>query len=528
MLKNKVANLSLTGGALIIAVFSVASRLLGVLRDRIIASHFGAGSVLDAYYAAFKIPDFIFNIFVLGALASAFIPVFINVRAKEGKASAQKLAQIIFNLLVVLLTACALLGIILAPWLMPVIAPGFDPERQALAISLTRIMLLSIIFFGASNVLGSVLQAEKRFLSYSIAPVLYNLGIIIGLYTFVQKLGPVGLAWGVVFGSVLHLLVQIPAARQAGFSWQPLFNWSERGVKQVLKLLGPRTIGLAASSLEQIITASFVSTLGVGSLAAFTLASNLHSFPINVFGVSLAVAAFPLFSEAFNNNKNDDFISHFKDSVRRILFFVIPMSVLFLVLRAQIVRVVLGSGAFDWSDTIRTAQVLGFLSLAMVADSLVPLVARAFYALSDTRTPALVAIGSVVLNLFLLIIFARYGLGGIGLAYVASRVLSLSALFGLLGKRMGNLGAEYIMQGAWRMLFASIFSGAAAYATLRFMAPQVDMHTFFGIFAQGVTAGGVGILSYLILALTWKLPEVNFVKRWLISAWRLSLYLIRG
>lgn len=528
MLKSKVANLSLTGGALIIAVFSVASRLLGVLRDRILASHFGAGSVLDAYYAAFKIPDFIFNIFVLGALASAFIPVFINLRAKEGEVRAQKLTQIIFNLLVVLLTACALFGIILAPWLMPVIAPGFDPERQVLAISLTRIMLLSIIFFGASNVLGSVLQAEKRFLSYSLAPVLYNLGIILGLYTFVPSFGPIGLAWGVVLGSVLHLLVQIPAVLKLGFSWRPLFNWSERGVKQVLKLLGPRTIGLAASSLEQIITASFVSTLGVGSLAAFTLASNLHSFPINVFGVSLAVAAFPLFSEACSNNKNNDFISHFKDSVRRILFFVIPMSVLFLVLRAQIVRVVLGSGAFDWSDTIRTAQVLGFLSLAMVADSLVPLVARAFYALSDTRTPALVAIGSVVLNLFLLIILARYGLGGIGLAYVASRVLSLSALVGLLGKRMGNLGAEYIMQGVWRMLFASILSGAAAYATLRFMAPQVDMHTFFGIFAQGVTAGGVGVLSYLILALTWKLPEVNFVKRWLISAWRISLRLARG
>jgi putative peptidoglycan lipid II flippase len=164
----------------------------------------------------------------------------------------------------------------------------------------------------------------------------------------------------------------------------------------------------------------------------------------------------------------------------------------------------------------------------MVADSLVPLVARAFYALSDTRTPALVAIGSVVLNLFLLIIFTRYGLAGIGLAYVVSRVLSLSALFGLLGKKMGNLGAAYIMQGAWRMLFASVLSGAAAYATLRFMAPQVDMHTFVGIFAQGITAGGVGVLSYLMLVLTWKLPEVNFVKRWLISAWRLSLHLVRG
>lgn len=508
-----------TSGALVIAFFSVLSRLAGVLRDRALAAHFGAGSVLDAYYAAFKIPDFIFTVFVLGALASAFIPVYIQVRARDGEAQSWRLAQTMFNLLVTALAICAFLGMVFAHQLMPVIAPGFDAARLTLAISLTRVMLLAIVFFGASNLIGSVLQAHQRFVAYSAAPVLYNFGIIGGLYLLVPWLGPGGLAWGVVAGSALHLLIQLPSAVRLGWHWRWSWSLAQKSVREVLKLLGPRTIGLAASSLEQLITAGFLSGLAVGSVAAFTLASNLQSFPINVFGVSLAVAAFPVFSQALSNNDHPYFIGHFKDSVRRILFFVLPLSILFLVLRAQIVRVVLGAGAFDWGDTIRTAQVLGFLSMAMIADSLVPLVARAFYALSDTRTPALVAVGTVLVNVILLISFYHYGLAGIGFAYVVSRAFSLAALVMLFGKRLGDVGAPYIVQGAWRMLVASVAAGAAAYGTLQVVAPLVDMHRFVGIFTQGVTAGAVGGLAYLALAMAWRLPEVEFIMRWLKAAW---------
>lgn len=515
-------NLKLTSGAVIIAVFSVLSRLLGVLRDRLLAGSFGAGAVLDAYYAAFKIPDFIFNIFVLGALASAFIPVFIRLREQQGEAAAQRLAQTVGNLLVAALAVCAVLGMVFAPQLMPAIAPGFDAQRLALATSLTRVMLLAIIFFGASNLVGSVLQAERRFVAYSVAPVLYNLGIIAGLYLLVPGLGPPGLAWGVVFGSLLHLVAQVPAAWRLGFRWRASFSLHVAGVREVLRLLGPRTLGLAASQLEQIITAAFVSSLSVGSLAAFALASNLQSFPINVFGVSLAVAAFPVFSQAFSTGNHDQFSNHFKESVRRIVFFVLPMSVLFLVLRAHIVRVVLGSGAFDWSDTIRTAQVLGFLALAMVADSLVPLVARAFYALGDTRTPALVAIGTVVTNVLLLLWLRVYGLPGIGLAYVVSRIFSLGTLTSLLGKRLGTLGADYIMRGTRRMLAAAVAAGAVAYAGLHLLAPYVNLHTFIGVAAQGAGAGTLGVLAYVALTLVWRLPEVAFVRRWCTAAWQVT------
>lgn len=514
--------LSLTGAAIVVAFFSVASRALGLVRDRLLAATFGAGGVLDAYYAAFKLPDFIFNTFVLGALAAAFIPVFVRYRSQQGSEAAWRLGAVVMNVLVVFLILCAVGAFALAPWFMPVLAPGFDAAGLALATQLTRYMLVAVVVFGASHVIGSILQAERRFVAFALAPVLYNLGIILGLFVFVPRHGAVGLAYGVVLGSCLHLLVQLPALLRTGFRWRPTWGFKHAGLKEVMKLLAPRTLGLVASQINQIVTVSFVSRLAVGSLAAFTLASNLQSFPINVFGVSLAVAAFPIFSQALSNNNAGAFIQHFNDSLRRILFYVIPLAVLFLVLRAQLVRVVLGSGAFDWSDTIQTAQVLGFLALAIVADSVIPLVARAFYALHDTRTPMLAGLASIALNLTLLMSLRSFGLAGVGLAYVSSSVLNLVILLSVLGGRLSQLQADDVLKGLRPMVVASLVAGAAAYGTLRLVAPLVDMDTFVGIFVQGASAGLLGVVSYFALALVMRLPEVEFLKRWLRAAWAIA------
>lgn len=511
--------LSLTSGAVTIAVFSVASRLMGVVRDRLLAHTFGAGTELDAYYAAFRIPDFIFNTIVLGAVASAFIPVFMNLK-RERVESALKLAHTLMTGVVAMLIFWAVIGFVLAPQIMSVVAPGFDADRLELAIRLTRIMLVATIFFGASNVVGSLLQAERKFTAFAVAPLAYNIGIILGIVLLVPRFGVMGLAWGVVAGSIFHFLIQLPAAKHSGFGLRLSFDFKNPALRRVASLLAPRTLGLAASQLNQIVTASFISHLSVGTLAAFALASNLQSFPISVFGVSLAVAAFPVFSQAFGNNENGSFSAHFHDSMRRILFFVLPLAVLFLVLRAQIVRVVLGSGSFDWSDTIRTAQALGFLALAMVSDSLVPLVARAFYALQDTRTPVIISLISILINVTMLITLSGFGLAGVGMAYVSSSVINLALLLAVLGKKMPSLGADGILQGARSMTAAAVLAGAGAYATLHLVAPLVDMRTFMGIAVQGFSAGTVGVVSYLTLTLLWRLPEVEFMRRWVRAAWR--------
>jgi len=502
----------ITQGALMIAVFSVLSRLLGLLRDRLLATHFGASATLDAYYAAFKMPNFIFNTFVLGALASAFIPIYIKLKNQPNKDESLQLSNRVLNILVIFLLAVALVGSVFATQIVPLIAPGFSPDTSVLAVKLTRLMMFAIVIFGASNLFGSVLQAEKRFTAYAIAPVLYNLGIIVGIIILVPWFGIIGLAWGVLLGSLAHLLIQWLAAQKNGWTYQPTFGWRSQSVKQVFKLLAPRTLGLAANSLNDIITAAFISRLSVGSLAAFSLAINLHSFPINVFGVSLATAVFPVFSQAFSLKQHDDFRHHFSRSLRRILFYVIPMAVLILVLRAQLVRVLLGSGSFDWNATIRTAQMLGFLSLAMISDSLIPLVARAFYAIPDTITPVLASGASMVINFVLLLVLQPWGLNGIGVAYVIASLTNVCLLFWLLGKRLGNLGTANVVAGVKFMVAAAGLSACLTYLTLQLVAPLVNMHTFWGIFLQGLAAGGVGLLTYVFLTSWWKLPEVAFIK----------------
>ncbi|MBI5733554.1 MAG: murein biosynthesis integral membrane protein MurJ [Candidatus Kerfeldbacteria bacterium] len=508
--------------ALLIASFSVLSRVLGVVRDRLLAGTFGAGSVLDAYYAAFKIPDFIFNTFVLGAIASAFIPVFIGLK-KKSQVDAWQLTSAIINILLAVLLVLAAGGIIFADRLLPLIAPGFDTVTQTLAVKLTRFMLLAIIFFGTSNVLGSVLQAEKKFLPYALAPVLYNAGILGSIWFLVPILGPMALAWGVIGGSFLHLLIQLPAVRDLGYRWHLRPKWNSQSVKQVVKLIIPRTLGLAASSINNIVITSFISRLGVGSLAAFTLAANLQSFPINVFGVSLAIAVFPIFSEAYVAGNSQQFSRQFAASVRRILFYIIPLAVLLLILRAQIVRIILGSGAFNWNDTIRTAQILGYLSLALITDSLIPIVSRAFYALTDTRTPVLISLISIAVNLTLLITLRPLGLAGVGIAYVTASSLNLILLITQLARKIPSLGADYIISGTKYIALATLAAGSAAYLTLHWLAPLVDMHTFIGIFTQGFSAAAAGLLLYILLTIYWQLPEVNFVRNYLTALRRLLL-----
>ncbi|MFA4937482.1 MAG: murein biosynthesis integral membrane protein MurJ [Patescibacteria group bacterium] len=510
----------ITKGAVIIGLFSICSRLLGLFRDRLLAANFGAGDTLDAYYAAFKIPDFVFNILVLGGLASAFIPVFIELKNRKGMSEAWQVVNIIFNILFIVLSVCAVVAIIFANDLVPLIAPGFNGEKLALTVQLTRIMMLAVIFFGISNVFSVVLNSFKRFLVYSLAPVLYNVGIIGGIIFLVPWLGLNGLAIGVLAGSVMHMLIQLPSVWQLGWRWSLCLQIFNQSVRKIVRLILPRTFGLAVHSFNQIVISIFASTLAGGSLAAFTLALNLQTFPINVFGVSLAIAAFPLFSEAWSNNKPENLIDHLSISIRKVLFFTIPISILFLLLRAQIVRVVLGSGIFSWDDTIRTAQVFGLLALSLVAESLLPLVARAFYALQDTKTPVLVSTVSLVINIILSwLLIKPFGLTGLAFAYVVAGVINFSLLIILLGDRLGDLKSKYIIATVFKIIQAAIPAGLVTYALLQLVAPLVNMHTFVGIFIQGLVSGCGGIICYIVLANYLKLEEVKFFNNLLSTLW---------
>jgi len=372
---------SITSAAALIGAASLASRLLGVIRDRVLASEFGVGNTLDAYYAAFRIPDTVFNLIVLGALSAAFIPVFSDIY-ESNKERAWLLANNVLNILVVSLGILCAILYIFAPWLTQWLTPGFDSEKLNLTISLTRVMLISPFILGISSLFGGVLQTFKRFFVYSLAPIAYNLGIIFGVLVLVPLWGTIGLAYGVLFGALLHLLIQLPTAEFLGFRYKFIIQPRMAEFRQIMKLTLPRTMGLAVSQVNLVILTVIASTLPIGSLAIFNLANNLQNFPIGIFGISFAIAAFPSLCD-FARKNNKDFVESFSATLRQVLFFIIPVAALFIILRAQIVRVVLGGGLFDWPATTATAQALAYFAAAMVAQSIIPLYVRAFFCLQE-------------------------------------------------------------------------------------------------------------------------------------------------
>lgn len=510
-------NNTTTGGAILIAFFSVFAKIVGLFRDRILAANFSGDKIdfLDVYYAAFKLPDLVFNTLVLGALASAFIPVFVKYLQKN-KEEANQIANSLLNLLLVVISLLTVVFIIFAPWFTHLVVPGFSGEKFALTVSFTRVMFLAILFFTVSNVLSGILNSYKKFLSFSLGPIFYNLGIIFGIVFFTKWLGPIGLAWGVVFGSALHLLVQIPEAVSTGWRYSFSREFKHPAVRRIITLMIPRTFGLAVAQVNQVVTVIIASTLAAGSVAYFNLANNLQSFPISVFGVSIAIACFPVFSQAFAEKNQEKFMISFSVNFRRILYLIVPFSIFLLLLRAQIVRLVLGTGNFTWTDTIQTAQTLGFFSLSLFAQSLIPLLSRSFYAFEDTKTPVLVSIFSVVVNIIGAIILGNYfGIFGVAIAFSIAAILNFIILLTILRFKVGYLDDKKLAYSTLKISFLSLLCGLLGYLVMHIVAPLVNMRTFFGILTQTVSTLFIGGGAYIILSVLFRFEEVEIIGKFL-------------
>ena len=414
--------------SILLAVFQLLSRLVGLLRDRVLASHFGASDILDVYYTAFNIPDFVFNLLVVGAVSSAFIPVFIENRHKD-EAGAWKMAANFFNVLFVSVMVTVVLLFFFVPSLVDLIAPGFSGPKKDLAILFTRVMLLSPLIFSVSVVFGSILQSFNRFLAYAFAPIAYNLGIIFGVLVLEPKFGPLGLAEGVVLGAFLHLAVQVPAAWRAGFKWQAIFDFGSEGMRKIFRLMMPRTIGLAAAQINTIVLYALATLMPVGAVAIYSFANNLQFVPIALVGISIATASFPTLSRKALLEDKREFVGQLKQDLKKTFFLVVPFSVLVFLFRNEIVGLVLQVGQFSAVDTLQTARVAGFFMIGVWAQSIVPILSRAFYALQDTKTPVAISIVSVALNILLAFYFVRFGSWGVeGLALAFSLAGILNAL----------------------------------------------------------------------------------------------------
>ncbi len=513
-LKNSQPSSSINSAALIIAAAGILSRVLGLVRDRILAAQFGAGDTLDVYYAAFRVPDFIYNLLILGALSAAFIPVFTSLLAKDEENEAWSLANNLLNVALLVLLVISTFFAIFTPQLMKLITPGFSGEKMNQVVQLTRIMFLSPIFLGISGIFGGILNSFKRFLVYSLAPIMYNLGIIIGVLFFVKPLGIAGLAWGVVLGAFFHMLIQYPAVKTTGFSFIPLFHFKNHHLQKVLKLMIPRTMGLAVTQINLLIITIIASTLAAGSLAVFNFANNLQSFPLGIFAIPFTLAVFPVLAHHAAKDERNIFIRNFSQTFRQILYFAVPASVLLIVLRAQTVRVILGSGKFDWEDTILTFQSLGIFAVSLFAQSLIPLLARSFYALHNTRVPFLTGLVSEVINLTLAIFLSmKFGVLGLVWAFSLASIANALLLFMILHRKLGNLDDRKIISSTARIAIAAIFAGLATQIFKYLIEPCINMDTFAGIFAQLLASGAAGILLYLFLSRLLRLEEFDLVKK---------------
>jgi len=496
---------SISIAALMVALSSLLSRFLGIFRDRILGSEFGLGKTLDIYFAAFRIPDLIFNLIVLGSLSAGFIPIFTQlIKKTSAKINHNKEAWEVANIIITILGFSLIIlsgfGILFAPYLMKIIAPGFSPEQQAFTANVTRIMFLSPIFLGISSILGGILQSYKRFFVYSLAPIVYNIGIIFGALFLAPIWGVYGLAYGVVIGAFFHMMIQVPAVIGLGYKPKLNFNYKNKNVLKIAVMMIPRTLSLAVNQFNLLFITIIASTLASGSLSVFNYANNLQTFPIGIFGISFAIAAFPTLSVyAFDKKK---FIDSFSSTFRKILFFVVPSTVLLLTLRAQIIRVVFGTGQFNLEDTLLTMNTLKFFIISLFAQATIPLLVRMFYARHNSSTPFYIGLFSAGLNVLLSFMFSKsMGVAGLALAFSVANITNFVLLWTVLRLELGSMNE-------FRILFSTIKFSISAIAAGFAIQGAVDMTKTLGVFAQGAFAGISGILIYILFSYLLRSEEL--------------------
>ena len=484
----------------IIAVFSLLAKLLGLVRDAVFSHQFGAGVTIDAYFAAFRIPDFIYNLLILGTFSVAFIPVFSEYLMKDEE-DASTLASSIINVTLIMMLILTALAFVFIDPLTRAIAPGFTGEAYDLTKLFTRIFLLSPLLLTMSSIVSSMLNSYKRFALVAIAPVVYNLSIIAGAIWLYPRMGPVGLALGVVLGAFLHFAIQVPQLFALGFKYSMRIVSHDAGFRKFWRLYWPRIFSMGTEQVTALIVSVFGSFLGTGALAAFYYANNLQSVFLGIFAVSFAIAVFPLLSDLNNKKDNQGFKDVLAKTAIQILFFMIPLSILLLVLRAQVVRLVLGIGQgthFTFTDVKIVAESLGLFCVSLFAQALIPLFTRAFYALQNTLIPVVIGFITIASNILITYYFTgKLGIAGMALAYSITNILNLLLLIMELHHKLGDIHDEYLIVNCMKIIIAAIVAGATTYVSLYLVAPLVNMHTYWGVLIQGSAAGVIGILAYL-------------------------------
>lgn len=485
-------------GAMLLAVSSVLSRVLGVLRDYVFSKIFGIGEAggifaLDAYYLAFRIPDLLYTLLILGALSAGFIPLYTRLKKKDEKEANAFASHALTSVFILLLLVGGGL-VFTAPWLVPLLAPGFDAETQAVAVDLTRILMVSPLFMGLSGILQGVENVHKKFWGLALAPLFYNGSIIVAAVLFGHDYGVYALAIGVAIGAILHFLVQVPGIVKTTFHYQPgLPKWTD-SLKEFFTLALPRMFGMSAAQITLLVDFALATAMPLGAVSVYSYALNLQAFPYGVVAVSFSVAIFSTLAEQALNKNKTEFARTLQSSFRTIWFWVFPAVVGLFLVRELLIELILRGGAFDAEAALMTEKTFAIIIWSALPLSLIPLWSRSFYALSRTKIPVLAAVLTMIVNVSLSVVFTLvYDMGVYGLAWanlVSSSINALLLLFFLA--RLLHISFTKIV--SVKMV---LFSGVAS-ALMSVVLLGIPSLAYPHVFVELLVLTAIGFLVYLL------------------------------
>lgn len=503
---------TILSGAFILMIAVFASRLLGLIRDRLLAHNFDS-SVTSIFFAAFRLPDLLFQLLIFGALSVAFIPVFTDYLNQKGKKEAFLFASNILNLSLLIFGIVTTLAFIFVEPLNKLLVPGFAGQQKDLTDELSRLILISELLLVIGSFLATIAQSFQRFIVPALAPLVYNLGTIFGIVLLTPYFGIKGPAIGVIVGSLLHILIQLPLLKKLEFKYHFSLNFLNQGVKEVLRLISVRNLGLVAEQINEVINTALASLISYSSITLLTFAQHLHFVPIGIFGATIAQATLPVLSKERTAGEGEAFKATFLTSLHQILFLTLPAAAILIVLRIPVVRLVFGASQFSWEDTVLTGLTVAYLSAGLVASSLVLLLMRAFYAYKDTKTPVLVSLFAIIINIGFSLLFIKvfnFEVWGLGLSSAISANISFVLLLFFLNKKIGGFGFYNLVMPFIKMFMAAVISAGALYIPIKLLDQLVfdTTKTVNLIILTGI-ASFIGLTIYFSLVWFMKVKELG-------------------
>lgn len=513
---------TILSAALVITIFNVVSAVSGIIKQRYYITRFydtsfASHEALDALLVGSQLPEVIFQLIIYGAISAAFIPIFIEFR-KQNQEDAFNLTRAIMTLLLGIFVLLSIpLFIFARPLTLLRTGEAFTPEQIDIVVNLTRITLISNFFLAISSFYGALLQSYQRFIVPALAPVLYNIGILLGVFFLAPTLGIYSAAWGMVLGAFLHMAIQIPMTRKTGFHFWPNFNFRMAGVKKIIKLMPPRILSISVGELRSLSLGFFTTSLGNSSMLIMQLALSVMTAPIRFFGVPISQAALPFFSEEVARSDINKLKSLIIQSVNQISFLIIPASVLIIILRIPIVRLLFGAANFPWPVTVATGWAVAVIGLSIASQAIVQLLVRAFYALKDTRTPFLIAAVDMLLYLaicYVTTFVVKWGVVGIAVATSVTAIIEFLLNLYFLDRRMHCFANKTFLLPQLKIVAAGFLMAVFLYLPFRIFDELVfDTSRTLELIALTMTTGTIGMVVYLYFAALFDIKELSLFVR---------------